>query len=168
MIFTATADGQLDIGARKVRCALGHGGVIGARQKREGDGKTPAGRWPLRRLLFRADRLSRPPTRLDVRALRPNDAWCDAPEDANYNRPVEYPYPASVERLWRDDALYDLILVIGHNDAPVTPWAGSAIFVHLATADYAPTEGCVALGRDDLLAFLALAAPSDALLILAG
>ncbi len=167
MIFTVSADGKLDLGARKVRCALGPGGVIAGGEKREGDGMTPAGRWPLRRVLFRADRVSPPATRLAARALRPNDAWCDAPDDDNYNRLVEWPYPASIERLWRDDGLYDLLVVIGHNDAPVKPGAGSAIFLHVAAADYAATQGCVAVARDDLIALLAVAGPGDALSILA-
>jgi hypothetical protein len=45
--------------------------------------------------------------------------------------------------------------VLGWNDAPVKPGMGSAIFLHLAREDYAPTEGCIALARNDLLAVLA-------------
>ena len=165
MIFTVTADGRLDLGARKVRCALGPRGVVAGGEKREGDGTTPAGRWPLRRLLFRADRLGPPATRLAARPLAPNDGWCDAPDDANYNRLVECPYSASAERLWRDDGLYDLVVVIGYNDAPVRPGAGSAIFLHVAAPDYAATQGCVAVARDDLIALLAVAGPGDALSI---
>ncbi len=65
------------------------------------------------------------------------------------------PYGASAEELWRADALYDAIGVLGWNDSPVRPGRGSAIFLHVARADYAPTEGCVALTRADLLAVLA-------------
>src|SRR6185437_16550486 len=96
-----------------------------------------------------------PPTLLPLRPLDPADGWCDAPGDAAYNRLVRRPYAASAEPLWRADALYDLLIVLGYNDAPAMPGRGSAIFLHLAAGDYAPTEGCVALARADLLAVLA-------------
>jgi L,D-peptidoglycan transpeptidase YkuD (ErfK/YbiS/YcfS/YnhG family) len=91
--------------------------------------------------------------------------WCDAPDDPAYNRPVTLPYPASAERLWRDDGVYDLIVVLGHNDDPVIAGAGSAIFLHLARPDYAPTQGCVALAAGDLEALLRVARPGDVLVI---
>jgi L,D-peptidoglycan transpeptidase YkuD (ErfK/YbiS/YcfS/YnhG family) len=140
-------------GGRRLRCALGRAGI--AVQKHEGDGATPAGAWPMRRALYRPDRAAPPPTRLPLQPLDPADGWCDAPGDAAYNRLVRLPYPASAERLWRDDGLYDLLLVLGYNDAPVVSGLGSAIFLHLARADFAPTEGCAALARADLLSVLA-------------
>jgi len=163
MIFTAWADGWLDLPGRRVRCALGPAGVSG--DKREGDGASPAGTFALRRVLFRPDRGGAPATRLPVRALTPRDGWCDDPADPAYNRPLTLPYPASAEALWREDHVYDLIVVLGHNDAPVVPGAGSAVFMHLAREAYAPTQGCVALARADLEALLALAGPGDALSI---
>jgi L,D-peptidoglycan transpeptidase YkuD (ErfK/YbiS/YcfS/YnhG family) len=144
-----------------VRCALGKGGVVPAAQKREGDGATPAGVWPLREVFYRADRLALPPLRLEARALSAADGWCDAPDDRHYNRFVSHPYPASAEHLWRDDALYDVIAVLGYNDDPVTPGKGSAIFFHLAADDYAPTAGCVAVARDDMLAILPQCGPDS-------
>ncbi len=53
--------------------------------------------------------------------------------------------------LWRADHVYDLIVPLGYNDDPVVPGKGSAIFMHVAKPDYAPTEGCVALALPDLL-----------------
>ena len=114
----------------RVRCAIGKGGIVS--DKREGDGGSPSGRWPLRRLLYRPDRLARPHTGLPIREIAPNDGWCDAPGDPNYNRPVTLPYDASHERLWREDHLYDLVVVLGHNDDPPAPGRGSAIFLHIA------------------------------------
>ncbi len=102
-----------------------------------------------------------PKTALPVQSIRPDDGWCDAPLDASYNRPVALPYPASAERMWREDDVYDLVVVLGHNDDPVVPGAGSAIFLHLARPDWSPTEGCVALARGDLEALLAEAKPGD-------
>ena len=165
MIFTAWSDGGFDLAGRWVRCALGRSGVAPAQDKREGDGCSPLGLWPLRRLLYRADRLACPLTALSASPIAPDDGWCDSPGDAAYNRPVKRPYGASSEAMWRADGLYDLVLVLGHNDDPPRFGLGSAIFLHIAKDDYAPTEGCVALARDDLLALLALAGPRDALAI---
>ena len=162
MIFTAFSDGRFDLAGRTVRCALGKGGVVAAEVKREGDGATPLGVWPLRRLLYRPDRGPPPRTALPGAPIAPTDGWCDAPDDPAYNRPVSHPYPASAERMWRDDGLYDLVVILGHNDAPVIAGAGSAVFLHLARPGYAPTEGCIALARPDLEAFLSLAGPRDA------
>lgn len=165
MIFTAYADGWMELPGRLTRCALGPAGVISAGAKREGDGATPAGLWPLRRVFWRPDRGPEPATRLPHAPLSPDDGWCDAPDDPAYNQLVKLPYPASAEPLWRDDRVYDLIVVLGHNDDPVVPGAGSAVFLHLARPDYEPTQGCVALAAGDLLHLLSLARPGDALRI---
>ncbi len=148
------------------RCAIGRGGVRA--DKREGDGATPAGCWPLRRVLYRADRLVAPKTLLPVSEIRPEDAWCDDPGDARYNRHVVLPYAGHHERLWRDDDVYDVVVVMGHNDEPPRPGAGSAVFLHVARADFAPTEGCVALALEDLLTVLRLAGPDSRVCVPAG
>jgi len=163
MIFTAYADGRLRLGSRWVNCALGSGGVAPANAKTEGDGVTPAGLWPLRRVLWRADREPAPATRLPVAAIQPTDGWCDAPGDPAYNRLVRLPYAASAEALWRDDEVYDVIVVLGYNDAPVRDGAGSAVFLHVARPGYAPTAGCVALSAPDLAELLRAAGPGDCL-----
>lgn len=165
MIFSALPEGIMHIGGRKVRCALGRGGVIAQALKAEGDGASPIGVWPMRRVLYRPDRGPAPITALPVQPLEPDDGWCDDPADPNYNRPIKHPYPASAERLWLEDGVYDLVVVLGHNDDPVVAGKGSAIFLHLARPDYAPTEGCVALARADLEALLAQAKPGDAVQI---
>lgn len=165
MIFTAHGAGQLDLGPARVPCALGRGGVVAAALKREGDGASPAGVWPLRSVFYRPDRRTPPVTRLPLAPLARDDGWCDAPDDPCYNRLVRLPHAAHAEALWREDGLYDLIVVIGHNDAPVVPGAGSAIFLHLTAEDLAPTEGCVAVATADMLTLLALAAPGDCLAI---
>ena len=147
------ADGLALWGKERLRCALGRAGI--SPQKHEGDGATPQGAFPMRRLLYRADRLSQPATRLPLAAIARGDGWCDDPADPLYNRPVRLPYRARAEALWREESVYDLIVPLGYNDDPVTPGAGSAIFLHVARESYAPTEGCVALAAADLLRVLA-------------
>lgn len=149
--------GRMFAGETVLPCALGWSGVT--RQKREGDGASPAGTWPLRHVLFRPDRIARPVTELAVHALSPTDGWCDDPADQRYNRPVQLPYGASAEALWRDDGVYDLIVVLGYNDDPPHPGLGSAIFLHLATPDFGPTAGCVAVDRAALVWLLSRCGP---------
>jgi L,D-peptidoglycan transpeptidase YkuD (ErfK/YbiS/YcfS/YnhG family) len=158
-----SAEGWASWNGKRFRCAIGPNGV--RRDKREGDGATPAGRFPFRQLYYRADRMPPPATALPVRAIDAADGWCDDPANAAYNRAVTLPFAASHERLWREDSVYDLILVIGHNDDPVRPGLGSAVFVHVARADYGPTAGCVALAREDLMEILAQARPGDCVAI---
>lgn len=159
------ARGKLTWNGRSVDCALGRAGI--RPEKREGDGATPAGTWPLRRVLYRADRLAAPATKLSLQEIKEDDGWCDDPARPEYNRPVTFPFEGSAERLWREDALYDVIVVIGHNDDPPAANLGSAVFVHVAETGYAPTGGCVALALGDLLALLADAAPGDSIAIMA-
>lgn len=163
MKIDVSADGWLTYPGRRVRCALGRGGV--RVEKREGDGATPTGCFALRRVLYRPERGAAPETVLPVSAIAPDDGWCDDPADPRYNRPVTLPYPASAERLWREDRLYDLLVVLGHNDDPPEPGAGSAIFLHVARPDYGPTEGCVALAPDDLRALLKACSGADRLCV---
>ena len=167
MKFTATADGFIDIGGRRVRCALGKGGVKPAAEKREGDGASPAGVWPIRRVLYRPGRGEAPVTAFDLAPISLHDGWCDDPRDPAYNRPVYLPYPASAEHLWLESAVYDVVVVLGHNDDPVVPYMGSAIFLHLSQPDYSPTAGCVAIPRTEMEALLKLARPGDAVEIVA-
>ncbi len=141
-------------GEETFRCAIGRSNLIPADRKREGDGATPIGSWRFCRVLFRPDRIDEIETQLPQSAITPQDGWCDAPSDARYNQQIAIPYPASHEILWRDDHVYDVIVVLDHNSAPVVPCLGSAIFLHLARAQYEPTEGCVALARPDLLKVL--------------
>lgn len=147
------ADGILRLGGHAFRAALGHGGV--REDKREGDGATPLGLLPLRRVLYRADRV--PPLRAAVplEPIAPEDGWCDDPGSPDYNTRVQLPHAARHEALWRKDALYDVVGVLGWNDRPVVRDRGSAIFLHVARPGLAPTEGCIALPLPDLRAVLA-------------
>ena len=156
-------EGRLHWSHGSAPAAAGRGGVTGA--KHEGDGGTPAGTFPLVSVLYRKDRVQPPTSHLPVRPLLPNDGWVDEPSDPRYNRLVELPYPASAEQMWRDDGLYDALVVIGYNMEPVIPGAGSAIFLHVATPDFAPTAGCVAVSKDVLLGLLPLLGPGSTITI---
>lgn len=156
-------DHVADWGAGPRRCAVGRGGI--GEKLREGDGVTPAGRWPLRRILYRADRVTKIQSAFGMTVIARDDGWCDAPADPAYNCAVKLPYGANAETLWRDDRLYDVVVVVGYNDAPVVPGKGSAIFIHVASDDFGATEGCVALARADFIELLA-AVPANATLLI--
>ena len=156
--------GHIEFLGKQYPCALGKAGVTA--RKREGDHKSPLGRFALRELLYRPDRFKEAPeTGLITRPLAPEDGWCDDPADVQYNRPVTLPYPASAERLWRQDDVYDLIIPLGYNDDPAVPGLGSAIFMHIARPDLSGTEGCVALSRADLIDLLRAVNPATMLKI---
>lgn len=159
------AEGQhiLTWNGNRVRCAVGRGGI--RQDKREGDGGTPVGSFALRRVLYRADRLPPPATGLPLSAIDRDDGWCDDPAHPDYNRPVKLPFAAGHEELWLDGMVYDIIVVLGHNDAPPVPGLGSAVFFHLTDVDYGPTAGCVAVQLADMLPILAAAKPGDRLVV---
>ena len=146
------------------QAALGRSGIRAL--KREGDGGTPLGRFPIRQVLYRPDRGLWPRTKLPLHAIRTNDGWCDDPADRNYNRLIKLPSRRSAEGLRRADPLYDLVLVLGYNDRPRVRGRGSAIFVHLARPGYTPTDGCIALTRRDLMMLLAEARPGSEIVII--
>ena len=135
--------GLLSWGGKVSRCALGRGGIRAI--KREGDGATPLGKMRLLHGYYRPDRTTRRAGLLPLSPIGMRDGWCDAPGDRNYNRPVTLPYPASAERMRRDDRLYDWCVVLDYNLRPRRRGAGSAIFLHIAKEGYRPTEGCVAV-----------------------
>lgn len=142
-----------------VPCALGRAGIVA--DKREGDGGTPVGQFAVHFVLYRPDREARPVLRLPAVPIDRDAGWCDDADDPAYNRAVRLPYAGRHEKLWRADALYDLVLVIGHNDDPVIPGHGSAVFVHVMRPDGGATEGCIALAADDLRRVLAQLAPDS-------
>lgn len=156
-------EGWLTWPVGSARAACGRSGV-GA-EKREGDGASPAGTFPLVRAFYRPDRIAAPRTSLPLTALSPGHGWVDDPADPAYNRLVTLPYPAGHEALWRQDAIYDVLVVIGYNIDPIVPGAGSAIFLHVARPDYSPTAGCIAIARPALVSLLGLLGPGSTITI---
>jgi len=156
---TSASKGVIQCGNLSVPCSLGRSGT--SVRKHEGDGATPWGRFALCQVLYNPGAERRPKTRLALRAISRSDGWCDAPQDRNYNRLVRLPYTASAERLWREDGLYDLVVVLDYNIRPRVRRNGSAIFMHIARPEFLPTEGCIALRRSDLLYLLARLRPGS-------
>jgi L,D-peptidoglycan transpeptidase YkuD (ErfK/YbiS/YcfS/YnhG family) len=150
-------------GAQTIKVALGRGGILA--NKREGDGGTPKGVFRPVRLWWRADRHPRPRTFLPVRAIGPDDAWCEDPADRNYNQPARLASNQGGDRLRRDDHLYDYIVEIDHNTRPRIAGRGSAVFLHLARADFSPTAGCVSMTRPAMLRLLARLGPETRIVI---
>ncbi len=159
-------EGLLMAGKLTIPVAIGKNGIWP--MKREGDGRSPAGTWHIQRVLYRPDHGPRPITHLPCAPLHPDDGWCDAPDHRLYNRPVKLPFPASHERMWREDGLYDLVLVLDHNSRPRIRRHGSAVFIHLARPGFAGTEGCVALRRTDMYRLLACLQPGARITLLPG
>lgn len=158
--------GQAVFRGQAYRCAIGRGGI--ATDKNEGDGITPVGVFDMLEVLYRPDRGEPVETSITIAPITTTDGWCDDPAHTDYNQPVSLPHTASCETMWRDDALYDLVVVTSHNTRPVVPGAGSAIFVHIAGGpDYPPTEGCVAFARGDLEAILREWIPGEDKLVVA-
>jgi len=155
--------GRLSWPSGSTRAAIGKGGARVL--KREGDLATPIGDFALLRGFFRADRVKLPATAMPMSALTPNDAWVDDVKDAEYNRFVRLPYRAHVEQLWRQDDIYDVLIVVGYNLFPTVAGAGSAIFLHIARKTFSPTVGCVAIEREALLRLLPLLGPESRLRI---
>jgi L,D-peptidoglycan transpeptidase YkuD (ErfK/YbiS/YcfS/YnhG family) len=139
---------HLTVGPLTLTAAIGRSGITAF--KHEGDGATPLASMELIEGFYRADRRPRPATRLPMRPLRADDGWCDAPFHARYNRPVQLPFSASHEAMWRKDGLYDIVLVMDWNVRSRKMGAGSAIFLHLIRPGYQPTEGCIALAPRDM------------------
>lgn len=145
-------------------CAIGWGGI--GEKVGEGDGITPIGEYPIRRVLYRADRiLEKPKTVFEVQEIQEDDGWCDEPRDPHYNQQVKKPFAASHEDLWRKDNVYDVIVVIGQNDDPIIPNKGSAVFMHVARENFTPTAGCVGLSQNDLLKVLEESTPDTHVIV---
>lgn len=156
-VFPAVLDrrrGQIVVGGRRFPCALGAGGP--GHRKVEGDGRTPFGPLAILGGRYRADKGPHPRNRIGLRPSRPSDGWCDEVTDGRYNRPVRLPVRVRHERMYRQDHLYDVVLILDWNIRPRKRGCGSAIFLHLAHPDFRPTEGCIAVARPVMGMILAL------------
>lgn len=146
------AGSTLFVAGKRYRCVVGKAGVVDA--KKEADGGTPFGVFALRKVLYRADKTTKPKTCLPVEQITQDAIWCDDVLSAEYNKQLKLPFVGSYENLWRDDDVYDIVVPLGYNDELPEPGKGSAIFIHVSRENYTPTDGCVALQKEDLLEVL--------------
>ena len=132
----------------KFRCAIGKNGI--KLRKREGDKATPSGKFFIGKLYYRADRVKKPLTKITTKTIKKNMGWCDDPNSQHYNKEILIKNEVKYEKLFRNDSLYDYLIVINYNTKKTEPYKGSAIFIHL-TKNYKPTDGCIALKERDFL-----------------
>jgi L,D-peptidoglycan transpeptidase YkuD (ErfK/YbiS/YcfS/YnhG family) len=143
-----TPRGRLKAGATTFVCAIGAASI--SHHKREGDKATPAGHFRLIEGFFKPGIGQRPATSLAMRSIDTSLGWCEDPEAPAYNRAIRLPSRAGHEKMWREDGLYDLVVVLDYNICPRRRFLGSAIFLHCARPGFLPTAGCVALRAADL------------------
>ena len=128
-----------------VSAVIGRNGLAAVGEKKEGDGKTPSGVYPLGPSFGYASSIG---TGLPYRQSGDLDFWVDDVRSIQYNQWVRgTPAAGSFERMKRRDGLYRYGVVIGYNMNPIIPGAGSAIFMHVWRRYNSPTSGCVALNQ---------------------
>ena len=133
----------------KFKCALGKSGI---RKKRtEGDNITPKGTFKIIKIYYRKDKITKINSAFKLIEIKKNMGWCDDPESKKYNQLINLPSKYRHEKLFRNDRIYDLILVLDYNMNPVIKNRGSAIFIHIAKNNYNKTKGCIALKKKDLI-----------------
>ena len=136
----------------KFRCALGKAGI--GKKKREGDNVTPTGTFKIVKIYYRSDRIKKISSKFRVIEITKNMGWCDDPNSKNYNQLINLPSKYGHEKLFKKNNIYDIIVVLNYNMKPVVKNKGSAIFIHVAKKNYQPTQGCIALKKNDLLKIL--------------
>jgi L,D-peptidoglycan transpeptidase YkuD (ErfK/YbiS/YcfS/YnhG family) len=132
----------------KVKCAIGKRG-IGAKKK-EGDLITPKGKFKIKYILYRKDRISNLKSKIKKLSIKKNMGWCNDSSSKKYNKLIKFPFKYSAEKLYRADNSYDIILVLNFNFNPIKKNKGSAIFIHVAKKNYKSTAGCIAISKKDL------------------
>ena len=139
---------KLSFSNHKVKCAIGKRGI--SKIKKEGDNRTPKGKYKFKTLLYRKDRVNLIKTSIKKKKINKNMGWCDDPKSNYYNKLIKYPFKYSSEKLYKKNNTYDIILVINYNLNPVIPGKGSAVFLHIATKNYKPTKGCIAVSKKNM------------------
>ena len=136
----------------KFKCALGKAGI--GEKKREGDNVTPTGTFKIVKIYYRSDRVKKISSKLRLIEITKNMGWCDDPNSKNYNKLINLPSKYSHEKLFKKNNIYNVIVVLNYNMKPIIKNKGSAIFIHIAKNNYQPTQGCIALKKNDLLKLL--------------
>ena len=138
----------------KLKCSIGKSGIKNF--KKEGDLATPYGIFKLGKVYYRKDRNQFLKTKLKKRIIKKNMGWCNDSKSKKYNQEISFPFKYKAEKLHRRDRIYDILINIKYNQAPIKKNEGSAIFLHLANKKYKPTAGCIAILKEDFLKILPL------------
>ena len=136
----------------KLKCSIGKSGITN--KKKEGDLATPKGNFKIGMLYYRKDRVKNFNCKIKKKIIKRNMGWCDDIRSNQYNREIIFPFKYKAEKLYRKSKIYDLFINIKYNYSPTLKGRGSAIFLHLATAKYKPTKGCVAISKKNFLKIL--------------
>ena len=136
------------MGNYKVKCAVGKRGI--ATKKKEGDLITPKGKFKIKYILYRKDRVYSLKTKIKKINIKKDMGWCNDSASQKYNKLIRFPSQYSAEKIYRSDNSYDIILVLDFNFKPIIKGKGSAIFIHVAKKNYKNTAGCIALQKKDL------------------
>ena len=136
----------------KFRCALGKNGI--KKKIKEGDNITPKGKFKLIKIYYRQDKIKKIKSSIAKIKIKKNMGWCDDPKSNFYNQQIKLPSKFCHEKLYRNDRIYDLLVVLNYNTEPIVKNKGSAIFIHIAKKNYKPTAGCIALKKRDLIKLL--------------
>jgi len=139
----------LYFGKYKVKCAIGKRGITS--KKVEGDKKTPKGIYTLKSIFYRKDKIVKIKSKLKKTPIRKNMGWCDDSSSKYYNKLIKFPFNYTAEKLWLNENIYDVIIIINYNLRPTIKNRGSAIFIHIASKNYESTKGCIALKKKDII-----------------
>jgi len=132
----------------KVKCAVGKRGI--SSKKVEGDNKTPRGTFKIQAIYYRKDRMKELKSLIKKKNIRKNMGWCDDSKSKKYNKLIKFPFSWGAEKLYLNSRIYDILLILNFNNKPVKRRKGSAIFIHIAKKNYAPTKGCIAVSKIDM------------------
>ena len=132
----------------KVKCAIGKRGI--SSKKVEGDNKTPRGTFKIQAIYYRKDRMKELKSLIKKKNIRKNMGWCDDSKSRKYNKLIKFPFSYSAEKLYLNSGIYDTLLILNFNNKPAKRRKGSAIFIHIAKKNYAPTRGCIAVSKIDM------------------
>jgi L,D-peptidoglycan transpeptidase YkuD (ErfK/YbiS/YcfS/YnhG family) len=141
--------GYLKFKNLKFKCALGKAGV--GKKKIEGDNITPKGTFQIVKIYYRSDRIKNIYSKIKLFKINNKMGWCDDPNSKKYNQLITLPSKYNHEKLYRQDNVYDLVIVLNYNMIPIIKNKGSAIFIHVAKKNYKKTAGCVALKKKHLV-----------------
>ena len=137
------------VGRTGIAWGVGYDGVSAeGPHKREGDGKAPAGMFPLYAVFGFAPRDSMQSVKMPYVPLRPGTDCVDDTASSHYNAIVDR---ATVPRVdWssaehmREVRQYELGVIVGYNAIPPVSGRGSCIFLHVWTGPQSHTAGCTA------------------------